>query len=91
MPNTDPSEEIGRLALAELRELRKLLIGNGSVGLFEQVRLNEGEIKRLWKACDKLAKAADRNRETGKIFWAKVTAICGGIAMIIEAVARLLQ
>jgi hypothetical protein len=91
MPNTDPSEEIGRLALAELRELRKLLIGNGSVGLFEQVRLNEGEIKRLWKAADKLAKAADGNRETGKIFWAKVTAICGGIAMIIEAVARLLQ
>lgn len=67
MPNTDPSEEIGRLALAELRELRKLLVGNGAVGLFEQVRKNDDEIKRLWKAFEKLSKAVDRvnGRTTG--------------------------
>jgi hypothetical protein len=60
MPNTDPSEELGRLALAELRELRKLLVGNGSIGLFEQVRNNDDEIKRIWKAFAKLSKAIDK-------------------------------
>jgi hypothetical protein len=62
MPNADPSEELGRLALAEIREVRKLIVGNGSVGLFEQVRKNEDEAKRLWKAFEKLSKAVDKIR-----------------------------
>jgi hypothetical protein len=92
MPNIDPVDiQVMRVVAEDVREIKKQLLGNGSVGLFEQVRRNDDETKRLWKAFDKLAKASDRNRDTGKIFWAKVTAICGGIAMIIEAVARLLQ
>jgi hypothetical protein len=64
MPNADTSEEkVAQMALTELRELRKLLVGNGSVGLFEEVRdakadivsLRE-EMRRVWEVFGTLDK-----------------------------------
>lgn len=61
MPDADPTEALFREALTELRDVKKMLLGNGSVGMFEQVRDNASdiaairdELKRVWAAFDKI-------------------------------------
>jgi hypothetical protein len=60
MPNIDPVDiQVMRVVAEDVREIKKQLLGNGSVGMFEQVRVNAGDIDRLWKAVEKLGNSVD--------------------------------